>query len=333
MSTDNDTRTHPAEVRRGIYERMSLMKASDDRMVKGIGSGEFIAIYYSYRGQEGVAASLGAVLRDDDQLVTTYRGLHDHIGKGVPLGELYGEVLGRQNAPSGGKGGIMHIARPDSGVMLSTGIVGAGVPVATGLALAAQLDGSDRVTAVCFGDGATNTGSFHEAANLAAVWDLPVVLVCQNNLYGEKTPIEMTMRVEHVADRATAFGMPGVCVNGNDPDATYTALADAVERARSGAGPTLVECVTFRFRGHSFGDDMRYIPADQLEAAIAADPVPAYRQRLLDDGVCREGELSEIDARVASAVDEAVRAALEAPEAPADGLLADVYADATSTPA
>ena len=169
---------------------MVLMKAADDRLSKGIGTGEFMCVYWPSRGQEAIAAAMGVTLRDDDQLVTTYRGLHDLIGKGVPLEEIYGEMMGRTVGASRGKGGTMHIAKPEVGVMLSTGIVGAGPPVAVGLAMAAKRKGLDRVTVVSFGDGATNTGSFHEAANMAALWDLPMVFVCQNNLYAEMTPTD-----------------------------------------------------------------------------------------------------------------------------------------------
>lgn len=174
--------TPSPEVQRRIYALMVLMKAADDRLSKGIGTGEFMCVYWPSRGQEAIAAAMGVTLREDDQLVTTYRGLHDLIGKGVPLEEIYGEMMGRTVGASRGKGGTMHIAKPEKGVMLSTGIVGAGPPVAVGLAMAAKRKGLDRVTVVSFGDGATNTGSFHEAANMAALWDLPVVFVCQNNL-------------------------------------------------------------------------------------------------------------------------------------------------------
>ena len=204
------TVTLPADVQKRIYALMVLMKAADDRLSKGIGTGEFMCVYWPSRGQEAIAAAMGVTLRDDDQLVTTYRGLHDLIGKGVPLEEIYGEMMGRTVGASRGKGGTMHIAKPEKGVMLSTGIVGAGPPVGVGLAMAAKRKGLDRVTVVSFGDGATNTGSFHEAANMAALWDLPMVFVCQNNLYAEMTPTVDTMKIEHVADRAAGYGMPGV---------------------------------------------------------------------------------------------------------------------------
>ncbi|MGO8859177.1 MAG: thiamine pyrophosphate-dependent dehydrogenase E1 component subunit alpha [Acidimicrobiales bacterium] len=322
-----------ADVQRRLYELMVLMKAADDRLSKGIASGELLCVYWPPRGQEAIAAAVGVCLRTDDQLVTTYRGLHDLIGKGVPLVEIYGEMLGRSVGASRGKGGTMHIARPESGVAMSTGIVGAGPPVAVGLAMAAQRKGSDRVTVVCFGDGATNTGSFHEAANMAALWDLPVVLLCQNNLYGEMTPVEHTMKVKTIADRAQAYGMPGVRVDGNDPLAMVAAVEEAVERARDGAGPTLLDCVTFRFKGHYFGDPMAYIPAEQMAAAELADPVPTFRAKLASTGVCSEEELEQIDKGAVAAVEEALAAVLAAPPASDDELTRDVYADPTNCPA
>jgi pyruvate dehydrogenase E1 component alpha subunit len=313
-------------VERRLYELMVLMKAADDRLSKGIGTGEFMCVYWPSRGQEAIAAAMGVALRPDDQLVTTYRGLHDLIGKGVPLEEIYGEMMGRTVGASRGKGGTMHIANPVKGVMLSTGIVGAGPPVAVGLAMAAKRKGSDRVTVVSFGDGATNTGSFHEAANMAALWDLPMVFVCQNNLYAEMTPTADTMKLEHVADRAAGYGMPGVRVDGNDPLAVKSALEEALRRARAGDGPTFVECVTFRFRGHYFGDRMPYIPKDQLAAAMAADPVPRFRDHLAHSGVCDPDELDRIDAEALAAVETALQTVMGADSPSIDELGLDVYA-------
>jgi pyruvate dehydrogenase E1 component alpha subunit len=317
------------DVERRLYELMVLMKAADDRLSKGIGTGEFMCVYWPSRGQEAIAAAMGVCLRPDDQLVTTYRGLHDLIGKGVPLEEIYGEMLGRTVGASRGKGGTMHIANPDKGVMLSTGIVGAGPPVAVGLAMAGKRKGLDRVTVVSFGDGATNTGSFHEAANMAALWDLPLVFVCQNNLYAEMTPTSDTMKLEHVAERAAGYGMPGVRVDGNDPLAVKSALDEALRRARSGSnggGPTFLECVTFRFRGHYFGDRMPYIPQDQLAAAMAADPVPRFRIHLAEAGICTEEELDRIDSEASAAVEKALETVVGAESPSADELDRDVYA-------
>ncbi|GGM97929.1 thiamine pyrophosphate-dependent dehydrogenase E1 component subunit alpha [Streptomyces fuscichromogenes] len=322
-----------AEQQRRMYELMTLMKLTDDRLAKGIGSGEFLSVYWPHRGQEAVAAALGVVLRSTDQLVTTYRGLHDHIGKGVPVEAIIGELLGKETAPGMGKGGTSHLAYPEAGAMLSTGIVGAGLPIAVGLGLAVRQQGLDRVVAVSFGDGATNTGSFHEAMNMAAVLDVPVVFVCQNNLYGEKTPVERTMKVATVAERAAAYGMPGLRVDGNDPDAVFGSLAEAVERTRAGGGPVLVECVTFRFRGHSYGDSQSYMPRERLAAALERDPVPAYRRRLLDMGVCSESELLAVEATAADVVDQAVKKCTDAPEPSTERLLDHRYVDDHNMPA
>jgi pyruvate dehydrogenase E1 component alpha subunit len=319
-------------VERRLYQLMVLMKAADDRLSKGIGTGEFMCVYWPSRGQEAIAAAMGVSLRPDDQLVTTYRGLHDLIGKGVPLEEIYGEMMGRTVGAGRGKGGTMHIAKPDKGVMLSTGIVGAGPPVAVGLAMAGKRKGLQRVTVVSFGDGATNTGSFHEAANMAALWDLPLVFVCQNNLYAEMTPTSDTMKIEHVADRAAGYGMPGVHVDGNDPLAVKSALDDALARARSGGGPTFIECVTFRFRGHYFGDRMPYIPKDQLAEAMAADPVPRFRGQLADAGICSAEELDRIDAEALAAVEAALRTVLSADSPSIEELDKDVYANPIKFP-
>ncbi|MDT5094454.1 MAG: acetoin:2,6-dichlorophenolindophenol oxidoreductase subunit alpha [Mycobacterium sp.] len=325
--------TFSAAQMRHMYALMVLMKAADDRLSKGIGTGEFMCVYWPSRGQEAIAAAMGVCLRDDDQLVTTYRGLHDLIGKGVPLEEIYGEMMGRTVGASRGKGGTMHIAKPEKGVMLSTGIVGAGPPVGVGLAMAAKRKGLDRVTVVSFGDGATNTGSFHEAANMAALWDLPLVLVCQNNQYAEMTPTTDTMKIEQVADRAAGYGMPGVRVDGNDPLAVGAVLDEALHRARRGDGPTFIECLTFRFRGHYFGDRTPYIPKDQMEAAMAADPVPRFRRYLVDNGVCTDDELSGIDEGALTAVEIALNAVVAADAPSADELAKDVYAQPIPYPA
>jgi len=324
--------TPSPDVLRRMYEVMTLIKSCDERLRKGIASGEFMTVFWPPRGQEAIAAGLAMSLRADDRLVTTYRGLHDLIAKGVPLVEILGEMLGREVGACRGKGGTMHITCPEVGVMLSTGIVGAGVPVAVGLALAARRQNSDRVVAVTFGDGATNTGSFHEAANLASTWQLPVVLVCQNNQYAEMTPVRDTMHIEQIADRAVAYAMPGQRVDGNDPVAVYAALVDAVERARSGGGPSLVECVTFRFNGHFFGDPMTYIPKEELEQALAADPIPRYRAWLQEHGVLDAPELDRIEESAAREVEDALGTVLASAVPAEDELDRDVYETATGVP-
>jgi pyruvate dehydrogenase E1 component alpha subunit len=211
--------------------------------------------------------------------------------------------------------------------MVTTGIVGAGIPIANGFGIAAQLDGSDRVTVVNFGDGASNIGAFHEGLNMAAVWKLPVIFVCQNNQYGEHTHMRDATGVERIAQRADAYGMAGVTVDGNDPVAMWNVARDAVARARAGEGPTLVEAVTYRFWGHLLGDDMGYQPKEERAAAMAADPVPRYRAWLLAGGHATEDELAGIEARVVAEVDDAVQFALESPPPDLSELLTDVYGE------
>jgi acetoin:2,6-dichlorophenolindophenol oxidoreductase subunit alpha len=332
MTTDKDLSVD-ADVARRLYTTMTLAQACDERLRKGFASGEFFGVIWPSRGQEAIGAGMGAALRTDDRLITTYRGIHDQIGKGVPLTEIIGEILGRTVGASRGKGGTMHITAPDVGLMLSTGIVGAGVPVAVGLALAARQQGSDRVVAVSFGDGATNTGSFHEGMNLASTWQLPVIFVCQNNGFAEMTPTVETMHITQVADRALAYAMPGSRVDGNDPEAVYLAVAQAVARARQGGGPSLLECVTFRLKGHYFGDPQPYMPPEQLTAAESNDPIPKYREKLLTSGTLSEEELSAIDQQSVAQVEQAVSEVLASPIPDLSEIDLDLFVQMKGVPA
>jgi acetoin:2,6-dichlorophenolindophenol oxidoreductase subunit alpha len=316
-----------AGVRRRIYELMALIVTCDARLRRGLSAGEFACTYWPATGQEAIASALGTVLGTDDQLVTTYRGLHDQVAKGVPLGPLVAEILTRGTGVNAGKGGAMHISHPPSGLVLSTGIVGSGIPIAVGVGLAALLRHSGQVAVASFGDGATGTGSFHEAVNLAALWNIPVVFVCQNNRYAEMTPTAEAQPVAGVVDRAAGYGLPGEQVDGNDPDAVHLALAGAVARARSGGGPTLLECMTYRLWGHYFGDPMRYIPPEELEAARQAEPVSRYRSRLIAEGVMDEVDADGIDERARDEVEEAFAAALAAPLPDPGDAFVDVYRD------
>ena len=330
---DEKTRDARSELGRSLYTKMARAFTVDERLRKGIGRGEFATVIWPSRGQEAIPAGIGEALTADDRLVTNYRGLHVLVCKGVPLTEVMGEVLASNIGASGGKGGTMHITAPDHGVMLTTGIVGAGVPVGVGLALAAKQQGSDRVVVVTFGDGATNTGSFHEGLNLAAVWKLPVIFVCQNNLYAELTPIEDTMNIAEVRERALAYNIPGLRIDGNDPEEVYATVTAAADRARAGEGPTLIEAVTFRFKGHYFGDTMKYMPKEQLTEAKAKDPMVTYRRKLIDEGLLTVEELDDIDRSAVAEVEEAVVAIAAAGRPGADALENDLYADMTGVPA
>lgn len=296
---------------RRIYARMSLIKLNDQTMRQAIRAGKLQIIYYSPRGQEVIPSAIADHLNPDDYLITIYRGIHDQIAKGVPLKQLWAEYAGKVTGTCKGKGGPMHITHPETGVMVTTGIVGSGMPIALGMGLASQMDGSNRVTITNFGDGASNIGAFHESLNMASVWKLPIIFVCQNNLYAEHTSYRLGTAVENIADRAASYTMPGVTVNGNDPVEMWRAADEAIARARRGEGPTLLECRTFRFEGHLVGDDSHYIPKEEMAAAIAADPVPAFRQRLIDDYGVSSAELDGIDADNKTQVDEALQYALD----------------------
>ena len=310
-----------------MFEVMSRIKQTDERLRSLIASGQIRVIYYSPRGQEVIPAAFGCVLRPDDYVVSTYRGLHDHLAKGVSLRDLCAEYLGKATGTCKGKGGPMHITDRKTGVILTTGIVGGGLPIANGLGWAAQVRGTDQVTVVNFGDGATNIGAFHEALNLAGLWCLPVVFVCQNNRYAEHTAFAKGTACDRVSDRAVAYGMPGVTVDGNNPLAMYDAANEAVARARAGDGPTLVEALTYRFCGHVTGmDDMSYQPVEEREAAIAADPVPRFRAVLIADEHLTEDEAAAIEAAIGAEIDDAINYALGCPDPDLVELHTDVYA-------
>lgn len=317
------------QTRRGIYERMYRILTVDTTMRGLMMKGTIAIIYYSPRGQEAIPSAVSAALTRDDFITTTYRGLHDTVAKGAPVREVIAEIIGRSGGTCKGKGGIMHLSDPRCGVMATSGIVGGSVPIANGLALCAQMTGSEAVTVAYFGDGATNIGAFHESLNMAAVWRLPVVFVCQNNEYGEFTPRMESMTVKRIAVRADAYAIPGVTVDGNDPDAVYEAASAAVARARAGEGPTLIEANTYRFMGHIFGvDQMEYMPKEEMQAALANDPIPAYRARLVADAVATEDELAALEAEVKAEVAEAVEFALASPPPDPAETYTDVYAEA-----
>ena len=316
-----------AATQREIYRRMALIKANDERSRRVIRTGKLVMPYYSPRGQEVIPSAVSVNLTDKDYICTIYRGTHDMLAKGVPLKLLWAELAGKITGTSKGKGGPMHITHPASGVMVTTGIVGSSMPIANGLAWASQLSGDGRVTVAYFGDGASNIGAFHEALNLAAVWKLPVIFVCQNNQYAEHTTYAKGTAAKKIADRAISYDMPGVRVNGNDVSQMYGAAAEAVARARAGEGPTLIEAMTFRFFGHVFGDADKYMDQDQKKAAMAADPLPLFRAELIAAGIATEQELTEMEARIESDLDEAVEFALSSEYPALDELKRDVFAE------
>ena len=308
-----------------MYQRMKLAMQNDERFRSVIKSGRLVMPYYSPRGQEVIPAAMSVNLTDEDYICTIYRGIHDMLAKGVPVKELWAEMAGKVTGTCKGKGGPMHITHPASGVMVTTGIVGSSLPIANGLALAAQVRGEKRVAVAYFGDGASNIGAFHESLNLASVWRLPVIFVCQNNGYAEHTTYAKGTSVANVAERAASYSMPGVTVNGNDPLAMYQAAREAVARARAGEGPTLIEAKTFRFHGHVYGDADAYMDKAEKEQAMRNDPVPAYRQWLIDNDHADEQQLAAMESKIEASIDDALDYALSSPYPDVAELFRDVY--------
>jgi len=315
-----------------LFRTMSLIKINDHHIRAAARTGRINVIYYSPRGQEAVAAGIAAHLTANDYITTIYRGIHDQLAKGVPSRVIWAEYAGRVTGSCKGKGGPMHITHPETGVMVTTGIVGSSMPIANGLALASQIRGDKRVVIANFGDGASNIGAFHESLNLAAVWKLPIVFVCQNNLYAEHSRFDKFTAGGRISDRAGSYGIPGLHVDGNDPVAMWKAAREAIAHARDGDGPVLIEAMTFRFHGHLLGDDASYIPKEQLEAAVQNDPLVVFRRFLIDHGSASEAELAAIEAEIEEEVVEARTSALAAPYPDVNELKIDVFGPSRSTP-
>jgi len=282
-------------------------------------------------GQEAVAAGFAAAMRDDDYTFATYRGHNHALARGTPMGPLYAELFGRANGLMGGKGGSMHITSAEHHMMGSYAIVGAHLPIALGAAWSAQYRRSGQVAVCFFGDGTTNIGAFHEALNLAAVWKAPVVFVCENNQYMEYTAISSVTAVPRpAADRAAAYGLEAIVVDGNDVDAVFAVAAETIERARSGAGPSLVEAITYRHGGHSRADPGKYRPDDEVEAWKARDPITTYRARLEAAGVAA-ADLEAVEEAVAAKVAAAEQEARDGPEPDPVTIETEVWADGGSS--
>src|SRR5579859_6249283 len=278
-------------------------------------------------GQEAVAAGFAAAMQPGDLSFCTYRGHAHTLARGVPVEKVLGELMQRDNGLMRGKGGSMHLTSAEHGVMGSYAIIGAHLPIACGAAWRAQYKGAKDVSVCFFGDGTTNIGAFHEALNFAAVWKLPVVFVCENNLYMEYTPIaDVTAVPQPGADRASAYGLERILIDGNDADIVYRTAQKAFAKARAGEGPSLIECMTYRHSGHSRADPAKYRPEGELEKWKERDPIKIYRERLLQFGV-GEKVIGEIEADVKRVVDEATERCKAAPPPSLDILATDVYAD------
>ncbi len=278
-------------------------------------------------GQEAVAAGFATAMKPGDLSFCTYRGHAHTLARGVEIEKVLGELMQRDNGLMRGKGGSMHLTSAHHGVMGSYAIIGAHLPIACGAAWRAQYKGQKDVSVCFFGDGTTNIGAFHEALNFAATWKLPVVFVCENNLYMEYTPISDVTAVEHpAADRAAAYGLPRIIIDGNDADVVYRAAIEAYEKARAGGGPSLIECLTYRHSGHSRADPAKYRPEGELEKWKERDPLRIYRERLRQFGI-GEATIIDIETDVKRRVDEATEKCKAAAPPPLEILTTDVYAD------
>lgn len=276
-------------------------------------------------GQEASATGVCAALKPTDYITSTHRG-HGHcIAKGADLTRMMAELLAKQTGYCRGRGGSMHIADTQTRNLGANGIVAGGIPIAAGAALAQKMRGETNVVVSFFGDGATNEGAFHEALNLAAIWDLPVVFVCENNKYGMSNSTELSMRVEKISDRALAYGMAGVTVDGNDVDEVYQAAVKAVERARSGQGPTLLECETYRWKGHSKSDKNLYRSKEEIDEWKAKDPIVRFQETILASGLVTQAEIDQLTAKVREMTRNAIKDASAAPDSNPAELLSSVY--------
>jgi pyruvate dehydrogenase E1 component alpha subunit len=281
-------------------------------------------------GQEAIAAAFGVAMRPNDWTFCTYRGHAHTLARGASMTGVLGELMGRECGLLGGKGGSMHLTDVEKGAMGSYAIIGAHLPVAAGAAWSAQYRGSGQVAVCFFGDGTANIGAFHEALNFAAVWKLPVVYVCENNLYMEYTPIASVTAVKHpAADRASAYGLESIVVDGNDADAVYLKAVECIDRARKGGGPALIEAMTYRHSGHSRADPAKYRPEGELEKWLERDPLKIYRERLLKLGFV-EATLKDVEQNALRKVDEATAAARASPAPPLEGIEKNVWADGGS---
>ncbi|SRR5581483_5032258 len=320
-----DLASYSADLLTEVYRRMVLIRRFEqkvnDLFLQGIMPG---TIHLSL-GQEATTVGACLALNQDDVITLTHRGHGQALAKGVTARALMAELFGKATGCCKGKGGSLHVGDLSVGALPAIAIVGASSPIAAGMAFAFKRNKSGRIVLNFFGEGTANKGDWHEALNLAAIWKLPVLFLCENNLYGVSTHISEVMAVEYVADRASAYGMPGISIYGNDPMIVYDTVFEMATRARQ-EGPALIECLTYRRGGHKRDDPAAYRPKEEVEAWLQADPIPAFRERLARDNRFTEADLATIESGVDAVLDDAVDFALSSPEPPLDSALEDVYA-------
>ena len=315
------------EQMKDMYVKMRRIRDFESTAARLFAEGKIPGFVHLYLGEEAIAPAVCECLRDDDFITSTHRG-HGHIiAKGGDLNLMMAELFGRETGYCKGKGGSMHIADRDKGILGANGIVGAGHCISTGAGLSAKIRGTDQVCVCFFGDGSTNQGTFHESLNMASIWKLPIIFVCENNHYGISMSQDRHQAIKDVADRGAAYNIPGIAVDGNDPLAVYEAAAEAVARARAGKGPTLLECKTYRQRGHFEGDPATYKPKEEQAEWLKKDPIPRYSNFLLENGLASKEEKEAIDRQVQEELAEAVRFAEESPMPTPESVVQDIYSD------
>lgn len=307
-----------------LYELMVRIRKFEQAVVNLFARGKIPGFLHTYIGEEAVAAGVCANLTVEDKITSTHRGHGHMVAKGGRFDKAMAELFGKATGYNKGKGGSMHIAEPDLGMLGANAIVSAGIPIATGAALTAQYMGEDWVGVAFFGDGASNEGAFHESLNLASVWNLPAVYVCENNEFAESTPRWQHQKIKDVAVRAQSYDIPGVIVDGNDVEAVYFTAKEAVERARSGGGPTLIEAKTTRWRGHHEADNQSYRDKDEFQAAMENDAIERWEIELLSRGVT-QAKLDEINARVEEELEDAIKFAEQSPHPDPADARADIF--------
>jgi pyruvate dehydrogenase E1 component alpha subunit len=311
-----------------MYRKMVLIRTFEDKLYFLFLTTEMPGTMHQYNGQEAVAVGVCSALRPTDYITSTHRGHGHTLAKGADLNGAMAEMFAKDTGLCRGMGGSMHIADFRVGMLGANGIVGGGLAIAAGAALAAQMRGTDQVAVAFMGDAAANEGSFHEALNLAAVWKLPVVFVVENNFYGYSVKFSEAFPIENIAMRAAAYGIPGKVVDGQDVLAVYEASRDAVERARTGGGPSLLECRTYRYKGHARFDPAAYRPKEEEEEWKKRDPIKLWAARLTHSGIAGEADLKAIQSAVRKEVDAAVDFAMKSPPPEAGICLSLIYADA-----
>lgn len=315
----------PSEVRQTMLQKMLEIRLAEEKIQELFLQNLVRGTTHLAIGQEACAVGVATVMQEGDTVTCTYRGHHHALALGMSLKAMMAEMMGKQSGACKGKGGSMHMTDASLGLLGANAIVGAQLPIAVGAALTAQVKGTKQVAFTFFGDGASNIGTFHEALNLAAIWKLPIVFLCENNLYGEYSAMHKTTPIKDIATRAGAYNMSGVILDGQDVEIVYWGVKEAADRARAGEGPTLIELKTYRYRGHSRTDTAPYRPAGELERWLERDPIKILKNRMITDGQLDQTEFEELQQAIERVVYDAVEWAKAEPYPPLEALYEDIY--------